>query len=319
LTLQRIRVAWHFPICAWRWTHNFPQAPQRKYALYCATRQVTDIPDMLGRRTPFIAVLFLLSVLGKGESLAAAGTPLDGQVLDYDTGQPIAGAIVVRKWSASRWRGESISAVCTHVETAASLDDGRFHFSAWADGTLSLAQEASDPVAYKAGYESAHPPLNFVRRGDGTWVVFRSGAPSETLGVFADEASARAATHPNNAYLKPSVGGESARLIYLQNRVFSGMDCREAGQSLRNLYPLFKSAYDEARTLAVTQEDRRLISSMANTAARAWLGSRSVDDPLFVVPKEICRELGGSEPGVSHNGRPMVRFAGEPMEEPPCK
>jgi hypothetical protein len=60
------------------------------------------------------------------------GKPVDGQVIEYETGKPLQGAMVIVKWTAStaNSHGGSTSA-CYHLEYAITDKDGRFNTDRW--------------------------------------------------------------------------------------------------------------------------------------------------------------------------------------------
>lgn len=81
------------------------------------------------RRAAFGASVCLLLLARRGEAQEAASAPVHGQVLDARNGEPIVGVVV-------RIEGSE--------QTAATDDQGRFHFLAVPPGKLSLV--ADDPV-----------------------------------------------------------------------------------------------------------------------------------------------------------------------------
>jgi len=238
-----------------------------------------------------VALALSLGILLTYNSVGRAltGGPIEGQVLDYYTGAPISGAFV-----AARWEGELLSGrtVCVHVETAVSDASGRYHIGQWTQLPTAPVEEPAPVLdVYKAEYEGTPSPLDYVGH-DGKWVVFHRERPTIILQTFADRESARLATHPTNVYVKPFIGTRSERLEYVAAAAFSAVTCRSGGASRRNLYPLQKAAFSEARSLATAGDDA-LLSSMRATAESNWLGLPP-DAPYpekRVLPEQFIRDF----------------------------
>ena len=115
------------------------------------------------------------------------------------------------------------------------------------------------------------------------------------IGTFADKASAKEASHPNDVYLKAFCGTSSERFEYLRYRVFSGTSCTSAGASQRNLYRLLKTAYQEAKPLAVTKVQQRILSFMRANALDTWLAlpndAPPERNPEARVPESARKDL----------------------------
>jgi len=112
------------------------------------------------------------------------------------------------------------------------------------------------------------------------------------IGTFADKASAKEASHPNDVYLKAFCGTSSERFEYLRYRVFSGTSCTSAGASQRNLYRLLKTAYQEAKPLAVTKVQQRILSFMRANVLDTWLALPK-NAPRNVIRKHGFRRASG--------------------------
>jgi hypothetical protein len=100
-------------------------------------------------------------------------------------------------------------------------------------------------------------------------------------------------------YLKAFAGTPDERFEFLRSRVFSGMSCNGAGSSERNLYPVVKAAFQEARPLARTEKQIESLRILRDIAAYTWLArpsnSPGITDPMARVPEDVRRDLGGSE------------------------
>src|SRR3954469_24172358 len=81
--------------------------------------------NMLNSMTVLLVLLLMQSLTG----CAFTGGPVEGQVLDYESGAPIPGAIVVGLWGGIIVGSGQSS--CTHAETAVSDVDGKYRISRW--------------------------------------------------------------------------------------------------------------------------------------------------------------------------------------------
>ena len=222
---------------------------------------------------------------------ALSGGPVDGRVLEYDTGKPVEGAFVVARWEGELYVLGAVQSrsVCVHAEMAVSDKDGFFHIPPWAK-TAPVEFAAIDLDAYKAGFESTLNPLMFVG-GGGKWVVFSRENPREILQTYFDRETARAATHPENVYMKPFVGSASERVTFITTRVARQLGCYDAGAAQRNVYPVAKAVYQEAKSLAATPADQKMLSWIRNIAEDIWLALPPEATGPSVIPDEIKREL----------------------------
>jgi hypothetical protein len=149
---------------------------------------------------------------------------------------------------------------------------GRYHIGRWAHQHVAPVDE---PViifgVYKAGYQDAPSPLYYISYERKTWVLFHRDRPYVALQTFRDEKSAKEATHPTNVYVKPFIGTQDERIRYIRGAAFAGIGCNSGGASQRNLYPLQKAAFQEAKALATTAEHEKLLKNMRAIAESDWL------------------------------------------------
>lgn len=197
-----------------------------------------------------MAFLFLaaVSLSGCEADDRLAGDAVSGRVLEEGTGKPIAQAIAVVLWRGNVEPGVPYvegRGVCYHVETALTDEQGRFSTPAW---------EEKEKRSYRVG-----------KKGVGAGVImtaYKNGYSQST----------RPHPEPNFVYLEKSKETGDARFEYLAMPVFAGMNCLEGGISKRNLYPLSKSAYEEAKTLELSsKENKERLEILGQTTAR--LGS----------------------------------------------
>jgi hypothetical protein len=222
---------------------------------------------------------------------ALSGGPVDGQVIDYDTGNPVNGVFVAAKWMADLLSGRT---VCVHVETSVSDELGRYHMSRWTQQPVAPVDE---PViifgVYKPGYQRAPSPLYYIGYERKTWVLFHRDRPYVALQTFRDEESAKRATHPTNVYVKRFIGTEDERIHYIRDSAFAGIGCSSGGASQRNLYSLQKAAFQEAKALATTAEHKRLLKNMRAIAETMWLAlpPNAPDPEPLAFPEQFLRDF----------------------------
>ncbi len=166
----------------------------------------------------------------------AKGAAIDGQALETSTDKPISGAIVVATWSGIVGSLAHSQGVCFHVESATTDEQGRYHIPAWQKTTrfARAKHQVVAIVAFKQGY-------SFVEK--------RAG---------------------NTLHLKPFTGTREERFDYLSRSAISCSDRREIEI---NLLPLYKALYEEARTLAVTKEQKLKALYRLRDVERLELGS----------------------------------------------
>ncbi len=199
----------------------------------------------------FIAILLPLAV----EVIASSGDPSDGQVLEYGTRKPIAGAIVVALWKGAYHTPWQSSTVCAHVESATTDEAGRYHIQGWHEMprafNFTTGGRTSEFIPYKAGYEEYMGFANYdVKSQD-----FKQ----------------------NVRFMVPFKGTSGGRMESL-TRTIRSVDCFDANQSLKNLYGMYKSIYEEAKPLATNQKDQETLHWMRRMAAEAWVSQLHAKD-----------------------------------------
>jgi len=180
---------------------------------------------MINLKSP---LLLLSLLLGLSAFTACATTPLQpvqGQVLEEGTNKPIANALVVGLWHGTVSHGfVDARTVCYHVETATTDESGRFALPPTEkEYKYRDGHHYTSTIAYKPGYQYAR-----VQR---------------TKGV---------------SYLQPFTGGREERFKYLE-RVFGSTGCGTSDGSDKNSIPFVKALYDEAKSLAQTPEEKRML------------------------------------------------------------
>lgn len=161
-----------------------------------------------------ISLLLLLPLTACGLSSAS----ISGKVLEERTDKPIPGAIVVVRWIGRTTSGSMFVEardVCYHVETAETDEKGIYRIKAWSqpqhkDYTVKFNHMVVDAYKPDYGFSSAVP------RND------------------------------EDAYLAPFRGAGQERLAYLK-RLFGATSCGAQNESEKNILPLLKALYEEAK------------------------------------------------------------------------
>lgn len=163
-------------------------------------------------------------------------------MLEESTNKPIADVIVVTRWMRTAPGIGHANSYCAHVETATTDAEGRFELPKWRGEVPHLID------IYKSGYERA-----------------------------ADIPWNQAAKH-NKYLLKPFRGGKGERLQYLRNLI--GMECGSHNDYVKKIIPLYKGLYEEAKTIAVTPEDKKIVKTLHYSIDVLELGSKEADKKL---------------------------------------
>lgn len=175
------------------------------------------------------ASLAFLSVAG----CPLSGDPVSGQVLKEDDHKPIEGAIVVVRWigrtTSGSWFTEAKD-VCYHVESTKTDQRGQYKTPLWSQ------EQRKD---YKVKYHSLR--IVAYKPGHGF-----SRTPSQTDEVL---------------YLEQFRGTQSERLEYL-SRVFVNTSCGSENASEKNLLPIRRALYDEAKDLAKTPKEKNTVETI---------------------------------------------------------
>ncbi len=201
------------------------------------------------------AVAVVLFVLSRGCSFA--GGSVSGRVLDFNTGQPIAGAIVVVRWNGAAMGLVHSSRVCFHVETAVSDVDGRYRVSSWVRPPKPWAVWGTSTIvdAYQRGYES----------------------------VRTQKTQTEA---PEDVFMERSTGTDAEHFQYLNWQVVSNTGCDNAGASRRSLFVLQKAAILEAKSLVRSEQDQGNLDGMRTVAATDWLAATPSYPQTYLRPLE---------------------------------
>lgn len=180
----------------------------------------------------------LFSLLIYSLTFATCKASIDGMIIDADTKEPIADAIVVAYWMRDGLSGS----FCYAVDSAITDNNGEYKLK---DGPRRLrfgSMEPSGLYAHKSGYH-----LNLSNPNAG-YMIFVSLLET-----------------PIGA-LKKSELDDNMQLIYLQ-RLTEITSCYSAGNRNKKLYVLYKSLLEEAFQLAENSEQKQIIKSLCESVA----------------------------------------------------
>jgi hypothetical protein len=208
---------------------------------------------LLGLVVLYIAVaLFGAAALAKLPHVLY-GKRIAGQVVDADTGQPIAGAHVAFVWESgiipSGFTGHNSRDICYHAAAAVTDQAGHFQVAPWRKwSTYSVNPEEPIALVYARNYTPRQIPIH---------VGYYVPPIERTNERFA---------------LKVFKGNTDQRM----DALFWGLsnkDCAYGGQSQKSLYALLKAILDESRQIARTKDNQDTVDTIARMAAKAALAA----------------------------------------------
>jgi hypothetical protein len=179
------------------------------------------------------------------------GKRISGQVVDAETRKPLAGAHVAFLWespiTSTVITGHDSRDICYHAAAVQTGADGYFQIDAWRTWS---------------NYD--------VHNVEPTGVVYTPHYVPYFV-VFSISPNGEAVEHDAQRYeLKPFAGTRRQRLETLF-RGLANHDCLNGGESQKSLYPMLKAIHTEARQVAETPDDMRVVSAIARLAAETAL------------------------------------------------
>lgn len=211
-------------------------------------------------RVGLVSICAAVAILGAATLAklphALRGARISGQVVDADTGRPIAGAHVAYIWESEiipiGFAFHNTRTICYHAAATTTDAEGRFQIDAWRKwSTYSI--DLSDPTAL------VYAP-NYV--------------PLQARLLPADPESDPPPTeHLSERYaMKPFAGTVDERM----NMLFFGLanqSCDYGKESKKSLFPMLKAIHGEARQIAQTDRQRGTVRNIAELAADAGLAT----------------------------------------------
>lgn len=180
-----------------------------------------NAPTLLFLRLMAIPACVLSFSVGAQDSVLSSPL-IEGKVTVQAANEAVPNALVVMRWEGLL---NGVSAVCFHTEAATTDGAGTYRISAW-QKTLPqgvIADPRHTPTAYKPGYAF----------------------------VEADK---------DTVTLKPFTGTKGERLLYLASLEQSVRACRNPESGQKNLLPLYRALYAEAKGLA--GGDQRIVDEI---------------------------------------------------------
>lgn len=182
-----------------------------------------------------LAVIATSTIAGCGMPHRLYGKRIAGQVVDAETGQPIAGAHVALLWRSgvipSGFTGHNSRDICFHAAATTTDAQGRFDIPGWSKWkTYNVYNVDPTALVYAPKYEPIQSSL------------------------VPDGPRTEPADHSNERFrLKRFAGTSKSRLDML----FFGLanqGCDYGGESQKSLYPMLKAIHAEARSIGTPQE-----------------------------------------------------------------
>jgi hypothetical protein len=182
-----------------------------------------------------LAAVTLASLAGCGMPHLLYGKRVAGQVVDMDTGQPIAGAHVALLWEAginpSGFTGHNSRDICYHAAATTTDTEGHFEIPAWSKWkTYNI--ENVDPMVLV--YAPKYEPTQHSLQPEGP-----SSAPSE---------------HPNERYRLRKFSGTAESRLDMLFLGLANQSCSYGGGSQKSLYPMLKAIHTEVRRIGTPKE-----------------------------------------------------------------
>lgn len=180
------------------------------------------------------------------------GERIAGEVVDADTGQPIAGVHVAFVWEdtirPSGITGHNSRTICYHAAAAITDAQGRFEIPPWRKwSTFNVDSVEPTALVYTRGYTPLQKPL---------FETGPAGSPKE---------------HPNERFALGKFSGTVDQRLDAMWGGIGNRGCDYGGKTQKTLYPMLKEMYQEARDNAVTPTQLRRTHSFAVMTANAAL------------------------------------------------
>ena len=182
-----------------------------------------------------LTVMFFLPLSAR----AHFGTPFDGQVLEYGTRAPVAGAIVVARWLATWHTPWQSSTLCGHIEAATTDANGRFHIPSWTAPSLGFNVTMGGPPEY---------PTTVYKTGFAYYGGLDFPAYFDSLDY-----------KQHVLFVKPFKG---TRAEQIQKIWSASVICEKAETSSKNLIRLYRTLFQEASSIAETKEDHQAVDAL---------------------------------------------------------
>ena len=199
---------------------------------------------IMQHHTIYSALLFTFSLAACAGEPARNWPEQVGKVLEEGTNKPIPGAIIVARWQGQTSSIADTRTTCYHVETATTDEQGIYRTTPWDEGFRHgvIHGKVVSIKVYKAGYEES----------DLTYDKIRS-------------------YRQNIYYLKYFKGTKGERLEYLKKLALRVCGSDEESKKIT---PFNKAILNEAKVLAETKADMKIINHLRYKVDRVELGGK---------------------------------------------
>ena len=155
-----------------------------------------------------------------------SGDEINGKVIDEETNKPIPGATVSALWIGNVFALVDTQSACVHAQASTTDYRGEFNMPEWRkESQIGWVRHIKPSIiAHKHGY------------------------------IFSRYEN-------NTIYLKPFRGNVSERLEYLST-ILDANRCGSKDESERTLHHLYNSMYQEAKRIAISENDKEIVDNL---------------------------------------------------------
>ncbi len=205
------------------------------------------------RALAWMVLVLLVGWFWNNAPMVLSGKRTAGHVVDAATGAPIQGAHVALLWESETVPNELFSGggrtVCVHAAAAVTNAQGAFDVVAWREFS-SYRVVMYNPVA----------------------LVYARGYVPRQIQLDAGEDGA-IITHPDERYALVRFSGSTEERLHSLFWGIANRGCMYGKESQKSLYPFMKAIYDEARSIAETDNQRKTVRNIGTMAADAALAA----------------------------------------------
>lgn len=205
----------------------------------------------------FVLYLVFISLT----ACAASNGPFSGLVLESNSRKPIPDVHVLVDWDGKVSAFVDSQNVCVHAEATITDQQGRFSTKAWFEQSK-----------HGEGMTSVTPTMEPYKPGYSVSYSSKEWAKDYKQGILL---------------MEPYKGTNQERLHYLEE-LASRVQCY--GTDEKSLFQMLRAIYLEAKTLAVSDDDRLKVRGLRASAAEAWLGGNGVDLGLYAIEALIQKD-----------------------------
>ncbi|WP_146165893.1 hypothetical protein [Stenotrophobium rhamnosiphilum] len=216
----------------------------------------------------------LLLLLASSRSYAAHSFPISGNVVDANTGVPIANAAVVVQWHARFSSLVDSSTGCLGALSTKTDQHGKFTLPAWVVLNLFISDITATWQAYKSGYLTSTEPLK-----DSGQIFRMTPLPAAVRAIPNREYYLRylerSARSIRDCYKYPMNRGDTVDDVYVPFRQLMGGDAKAIAKSpyedylAESIKTIFEPGFKSALPPHI---DIQKLSPSSDPHARTWYG-----------------------------------------------